>query len=226
MAEQINLLFIDDNDISPEINLLRRKLGKMALTLNEIVVSIKDEEFKDENGDLSEAKIKKYFLESCLLDTPFHLVACDFDFADANYNGYELLTWIINESNDKRPKKIIRKAMFTFYTGHAEPLEDIARNDVKKLLRIKVEKIIHRTKLTDELAKLIRKKVVEINLESTFCKALANHSGEVFKSTYPKFRDKTLGYIASEIEAESEHAAGYLDALIEQTIAHMVELQE
>lgn len=224
MTKQYSILFIDDNDPKNDVELLKKRIGRSGKVLDIKTINVKEGQFKDNNG-ISFDKLKGELLKDENINYDFDIVACDFDFADEEINGYKVLTWLINTANTK-PKKRIRRAKFVFYTGDARDLENVAREDVKKLLRIKIEKIISRAKLPEELAKIIYELDSKISLEESFVNLLSEHKELVFQSTFPTFRGKTLGEICDLIESENPSAATYLDALIEQTVAHMVSLQE
>lgn len=227
--ELINVLFIDDHDISTEIQRLRKALSKRQIHLQETMVRVSDSQFKSTNPkdntiNIDEVKLKTYFKDQ-LFNQKFDVIACDFDFADAKYNGYQLLAWLINTAN-QAPKAKIRHAKFVFYTSNTGSFSEIASKDVMTLLRLKIEKLINRPHITEQLTKLICEMKDEVNLLNEFKGILETHATKKFKSTYPKFKDKNLGEIFTEIEEETHHGKRYQKALLEQAISHMIELQD
>jgi len=228
MTTAFKVLFIDDNSIDEELDTINRALVKNNIRVDSHVVNMKlPQFFKRDPKDgpiLSADQIKRHLFDEGIMDTAFDIVACDFNFSDPYYDGYKLLINLIN--NAKKHNKIIRNAKFLFYTGDTSDLEKIAGSDLKRLLPLKVEFIIDREHLPQELIRLIQKSRNEINVEKMFLSYLDEHRDKKFISTFPRFSGKNLSYIADEIEKGSDDGKAFLESLIEQSVSHLIALQE
>jgi hypothetical protein len=229
VAHDVKILLIDDNTLEEELELTKKTLAKNGIRVHETVILIDNEDFrkqvtmgKEELEFLDEKKIKGHFNDNGILQTSYDIVACDFNFSDDNYNGYELLTWIINEARTKKLK--IRNAKFIFYSGDIEALENVAGRHVKRILPLKIDRLVDREHLPENLIKMSANLGTEVNLTQEFLKLFDEHEHKFMKATYPHFNGLSLGQIRDEIESESVHSNRFLKALIEQTFAHMIDL--
>ena len=228
MTTNFKILFIDDNSIVEEVDEISRAVVKHNITIAPHVIDMKLPEFLKENtthGEvLSASKIQQYLVDNGVMDLDFDIVACDFNFSDPYYDGYKLLTSLINFSNDNN--KAIRHAKFIFYTGDTNNLEQMAGSDLKKLLPLKIEQIVDRGNLSQEFIRLIHKTSNEINLEKMFLRYLGSHHDKKFISTFPPFSGKSFADISAEIETGSANGKMFLKCLVEQSVSHLVDLQE
>jgi hypothetical protein len=228
MTATIKILFIDDNSIDEELDTISRALVKHNITIEPQVINMKNSDFFKPHSAhgkvLSAEKIQEFLLTSGTMDTNFDVVACDFNFSDPFYDGYKLLISFINDARGN--KKPVRNAKFLFYTGDTSDLEKVAGSDLKRLLPLKVEFIVDRQHLPQELIRLIHKTSSEINIEKMFLKYLEEHHDKKFISTFTPFSGMTLSDIANEIETENENGKAFLNSLVEQSVSHLIALQE
>jgi hypothetical protein len=228
MTTTLKILFIDDNSIVEEVDAISRALVKNNITIDPYVINMKLPDFFKDNAKhgkvLAADKIQQHLLDTGVMDLDFDIVACDFNFSDPFYDGYKLLISLINFAKDN--KKAIRNSKFIFYTGDTNSLEKVAGSDLKRLLPLKIEQIVDRENLSQEFIRLIHKTSNEVNLEKMFLSYLEEHQDKKFVSTFPPFSGKTLSYISAEIEKESENGKAFLKGLIEQSVSHLIALQE
>ncbi|CAH6795017.1 conserved hypothetical protein [Vibrio chagasii] len=229
MKNSFKILFIDDNDVTDEVESITRTLKKSGKKLDHKVVNIKNSIFKKQNiagGNylLDKDKIMEYLYSSGYMDTKFDIIACDFNFSDDYLDGYQLLTTIVNRA--KHDRKKIRRSKLVFYTGDKDKLTIAAGKDISKLIGLNINIIVDRPNLTNSIVRLTNQIATEINLEEKFIELLELHSEKEFKSTYPKFYGKKLGQISTEIEKETDNGKDYILSLVEQTVSHMIELQD
>jgi hypothetical protein len=228
MTANFKILFIDDNSIVEEVDEIRRALVKHNITIAPHVIDMKLPDFFKDNtkhGEvLSAEKIQQYLVDNGVMDIDFDIVACDFNFSDPFYDGYKLLISLINFSKDNN--KAIRRSKFIFYTGDTNNLEQIAGSDLKRLLPLKVEQIVDRRNLSQEFIRFIHNTSNEVNLEKMFLSYLGGHHDKKFISTFPPFSGKSFADISAEIETGSANGKAFLECLVEQSISHLVDLQE
>lgn len=228
MRNNLKVLFLDDNDLDSEIESLNKSLQKQGMALISYYVNISDPKYKREvvkGGDkrLTKELIVEEIYNLGLMDIDIDIVACDFNFSDPYVNGYELLTDLIGKAKNNRNK--IRKAKLVFYTGQVKELKEVVIKDMRKFLNLKIDSIVDRTQLTERILRLCNIINQELDLENIFLTHLESHKDRIFKNTYPNFQNKKIENIITEIEKETSHGKGYLNFLVEQTIAHMIELQ-
>lgn len=220
------VLFIDDSDISENVDTIERKLKSKGFELHATTLNPKSHEFQKEiDGKLVADfdKIKEE-LQKNHFSVRYDVVACDFCFANDPLNGYDVIKWLINESNSKR--ETIRKALFVSYSGEDGKFkQNIIQNDeLIKLIRLKIHSFFTRQNLSNELSKLLLKEADVLNLSNLIRDELEKHGEHKFKNIYPKFRGKTLSEIAREIESDTYHGIEFQKYMIELTIAHVLEL--
>jgi len=228
MTAILKVLFIDDNSIDEELDTINRALARNNIRIDATIIDMKNPLFLKErvtgSSILSPIQIQEHLSNSGIMDTDFDIVACDFNFSDPYFDGYKLLTKLINLARSQR--KLIRKAKFIFYTGDTADLEKIAGSDLKKLLPLKVELIVDREHLPDKLIRLINSIKSEIDLEKMFINYLEEHSDKNFVSTFTPFAGKNFSQISKEIEKGTENGKAFLESLIEQSVSHLIDLQE
>ena len=203
------------------------KLKSKGYDLQANILNPKETKFQEMNvksGKLeaSFTKIKSELLESHF-PVRYDVVACDFCFANEILNGYDVIKWLINESNGKRAT--IRKSLFVSYSGEEDKFtSNIIKNDeLIKLIKLKIHSFFTRPSLSNELSKLLIKDAEIINLSNVIRDELEKHSEYKFKSVYPKFEGKSLGEIAKEVESDSLHGIAFQKYMVELTVAHIVQ---
>jgi hypothetical protein len=227
---KMTVLFIDDDDITEIIGRLDRSLKKNGITIVPSILQIGDQ-FKVPGGENNEShvldfsKIKEE-LTSKYLNERYDLVACDFNFLDKGVNGFKLIKWLINVSRSE--KKRIRNAKFVLYSSEKGKALEAAfsEDDMSDLVRLKLEDFIDRTKVSEDVANILFNSGKEINLTQKLIQEMDKHRQLKFRSTYPKFVDKTLSEIIHEIENETHHGVAFQHNLIELAVAHMIDLNK
>lgn len=222
------VLFIDDSDISENIDTITRKLKAKGYDFQAEILNPKDprfQELSDVTGQLGASFNKiKAELEKEHFPVRYDVVACDFCFANDQLNGYDVIKWLINKANTNRAT--IRKSLFICYSGEEEKFTTniIQNQELIKLIKLKIHAFFTRPNLSNELSKLLIKEAEILNLSDIIRDELENHSEHEFKNVYPKFEGKTLGEVAKEIESDSHHGIAYQKYMVELTVAHILEL--
>lgn len=228
---EVNVLFIDDDDIKGIIGRLERNLKRAGLSLKYEVLNLKEERFKTPNAEekdtfvlnfqaIKDELTEKYF------NTRFNLVACDFNFLDKKLNGFKLVKWLKNVSKSKRQP--IRHAKFVLYSSEKGKAlqETFSEDEIGTLVRLKLEDFIDRTKVSEDVATILLNSGKEIDLTTKLIQEMEKYKTLKFRSVYPKFIGKTLEDIIHEIEQDSVHGIGFQENLIELAVSHMIELNK
>ena len=222
------LLYIDDNKIDSQIENLRRRLKKSGgYELKETFLHL-DEKFRIKNNHtketiLDKAKIQAFINENYMNEN-FDIVASDYDFKDSRIDGFQLLKWIKNESNSKRHK--LRRAKFCLYSAEQDKVarEFSTPEQVKKLIKLKIDDFIDRTRIPDEITQILIAPEKSYYFKNHIVNYLEKFGDEKFKSSFPKFKDKTLAEIANEIDKDLPNGIEFQKYLAELTVAHLIEL--
>ncbi|MDM8162152.1 hypothetical protein QUH73_20200 [Labilibaculum sp. K2S] len=223
------LLYIDDNRIDSQIENLRKKLKRSGFDLDETFLNLNDEKFKkrDENQKviLDLKKIKEYITENYSQEN-FDIVASDYDYSDENVDGYQLLSWIKNQS--KSQKYRLRFAQFCLYSAEQDKIvEQLNSPDqIKKLVKLKIDDFIDRNNLANDLFSLFIKPKEKYNYSKHLIDYLEKYPDLIFNSVYPKFKGKSLSEIAHEIDKDLPNGIDFQKNLVELTIAHLVNLNK
>ena len=157
------------------------------------------------------------------MELDFDIVACDFNFSDEYLNGYDLLSELISTATQRKNR--IRKARILFYTGQVNALKAVVIDDIKRFVNLKIDSIVDRPQLIEKIVRLSNFIGEALDLEKIFLDQLEAHKDRMFKNTYPSFSGKKIKEIIHEVEKETPNGRHFLSCLVEQTVAHMIELQ-
>lgn len=221
------LLYIDDNKIDSQIDNLRKKLKNLGHELNETFLHLNDNfKIKDEVSGktiLDKRKIQSHIIKNYVNEN-YDIIASDYDFKDINLDGFELLKWIKNESNSQKYR--IRRAKFCLYSAEQDKVAKKfdTPEQVKKLIKLKIDDFIDRTRIPDEIAQLLIAPQKTYYFKEHLINYLEKYGDEIFKSVYPKFKGKKLSEIANEIDKDLPNGIEFQKYLVELTVAHLVEL--
>lgn len=223
------LLYIDDNKIDSQIDILRKKLKGSGYDLDETFLNLNDEKFKkrDDNQKviLDIKKIKEYIIENYSQEN-FDIVASDYDYSDDHLDGYQLLSWIKNQS--KSQKYRLRFAQFCLYSAEQDKVvEKLNSPDkIKKLVKLKIDDFIDRNNLANDLFSLFIKPKEKYSYSKHLIDYLEKYPDLIFNNVYPKFKGKSLTEIAHEIDKDLPNGIDFQKNLVELTIAHLVDLNK
>ena len=224
------ILYIDDNNMEIQINKLRTKLKrKNGHELKEKFLHLNDS-FKTRDKETGETILDKSKIHNHIneyyMNENFDIVALDYDFKDKKIDGFELLKWIKNESNSKKYK--LRRAKFCLYSAQQDKVAKKfdTPEQVKKLIKLKIYDFIDRTHMADEIYKALVAPQKSYDFRSHLIMYLEKFGDEKFKSTYPKFKDKTLSEISHEIDKDLPNGIQFQEYLVELTIAHLINLND
>ncbi|ERM81038.1 hypothetical protein P872_11680 [Rhodonellum psychrophilum GCM71 = DSM 17998] len=223
------LLYIDDNRIDSQIENLRKKLKRSGFDLDETFLNLNDENFKKRNENqkviLDLKKIKEYIIENYSQEN-FDIVASDYDYSDENVDGYQLLSWIKNQS--KSQKYRLRFAQFCLYSAEQDKIVEKLNSpdQIKKLVKLKIDDFIDRNNLAEDLFSLFIKPKEKYSYSKHLIDYLEKYPDLTFNSVYPKFKGKSLSEIAHEIDKDLPNGIDFQKNLVELTIAHLVDLNK
>lgn len=151
------------------------------------------------------------------------VVACDYHLEDDQVNGYEIIRKIRFHLN-------YRKGII-LYSGNLETvIREILREDnlqeqidrIKNLARAKILEFNDKSDYRQSILTAIKQDI--FSLESELESLLHNYGDWTFRSVFPLFKGKKLSEILDEIESDSPNAVKFQKELLENAIAHMIEL--
>lgn len=220
-------LYIDDNKIDSQIENLRTKLKRQGFELKETFLHL-NEGFMAKDSQTQETYLDKgkiqAFINENYMNENFDIVASDYDFKDKSIDGFELLKWIKNESTSK--KHTLRRAKFCLYSAEQDKVAKAfsTPEQVKKLIKLKIDDFIDRTRIPDEITQILIAPEKSYYFKNHIVNYLEKFGDEKFKSSFPKFKDKTLAEIAHEIDKDLPNGNEFQKYLVELTVAHLIEL--
>lgn len=221
------LLYIDDNKIDSQIELLRKKLKRAGHDLDETFLNLNDEKFKkrDEHDKvvLDIPKIKEFITVNYSKEN-FDIIASDYDYSDNSLDGYQLLSWMKNQS--KSQKYRLRFAQFCLYSAEQDKVVEQLNSPqkIKKLVKLKIDDFIDRNNLADDLFSLYTKPKEKYPYSKHIIDYLEKHPDLIFNNVYPKFKGKKLADIAHEIDKDLPNGIDFQKNLVELTITHLIAL--
>lgn len=225
------VLFIDDGDITEQLGRLRSVLQKQGVTLVETILDLSDTKYRESNPNNSLKTILnigeiKTTLRNSYMNKRFDYVLCDFDFADEKLDGFELIKWLKNICDNEKQK--LRIAKFSLYSSEPEKFskKHMTEEDISSLIKLKLKDFYSRTRIAVDFAADVLNEKSELNLREKLISELDKYKEMKFQSIYPKFKDKTLDDIASEIEKDTHHGRSFQESIIELTVAHLIELNK
>jgi len=223
------ILFIDDGDISSNIETITRNLKNKGFEVQANILNPKEQRFQIHNEESNQLEADFGLIKAELSEKHFSirydLVACDFCFANDKLNGYEIIKWLINTS--KGQKATIRNAIFISYSGEEGKFTKniIENHELIKLIKLKIHSFYTRdNNLSNALSKLLLKEAETLNLSNIIRDELEKYADYNFKNIYPKFQGKTLGDVAREIESDSHHGMEFQKHMVELTVAHILDM--
>lgn len=222
------ILFIDDGNVEQVIEAITQKVKREGIELVVEIINPQSSQYLSCVGvnykiDFEKIKID---IENNFSSKTFDIVACDFNFANDDLNGYELIRWIINQS--KSNGFSFRNAKFICYSSEENKFcQHIIKNDeLIKLIKLNIYAFYKREYLVRELVSLLKKVNTEFSMSKHMQELLENEPDRVFRNIYPNFKSKTLAEIAKEIEKGSHNGNEFQKYLVELTYAHILELND
>jgi len=225
------ILFIEDGDITEQLERLRSVLQKQGITLIETILDLSNARYRKPNPDnaskttLNIEEIKTT-LRNSFMNKRFDYVMCDFDFADEKLDGFELIKWLKNVCESEKQR--LRIAKFSLYSSEPEKLfkKHMSEEDISSLIKLRLNDFYSRTRIAVDFGSDVLNAKTEINLKEKLISELVKYKEMKFQSIYPKFKDKTLDEIATEIEKDTHHGNAFQESIIEITVAHIIDLNK
>lgn len=218
-------IIIDDVNQNNVINTdIVLPLRKDAIDVHVTYINATDPDLLDDDSNICieklEAKLYDAF-HNCSID----VVATDFDLSDDNINGKHIA---------EIAHKIRNNVPIIIYSGDrskvvAEVIGDYknmtSQNLIQKIINFKSLNLISCTERSGYPSEVIRQlKKKDTHTTSILLRNLREYSELQFKSCYPNFQGKSLGDIANEIERNTPQGLDFQNALLEQTIAYLINI--
>jgi hypothetical protein len=225
------ILIIDDATIEGTVERLQKNMVKRGFTPVITIINLSNNQYKSPNDATGEilldpVKIKE-IIKKDHFDIRYDVVACDFNFANDIFTGFELLKWLINTSRGE--KKRIRNAIFIFYSFEEEKfIEHVYQHaQIIKLINLEIDAFENRTGLPEKIPTLLTNQEAKIDYPRIIRSELEGYAEHVLKpGIYMPYEGKTLGRIVDEVEREEHHGVRFIKSMIERTTAHIIELND
>ena len=223
------ILLIDDESQNNDLeNIQRNLISEIDVSFSQIEVL--NSEHIDNNANFDIETFKSNLFDFMKREH-YDLVLVDYDYgAYVEISGLDVIDIIREEyksidivlySADQ--KKVISDVVGDDLSKCTT--EDIVR-DINKLLNYKISKISRRDAYVSDVVHMLRDDLSP-SPNRVLCKFLKDNSSRRFSSCCPKLKDKTFGELAEILEKDNDgRAHEWLKAVIEQTMAYLVEANE
>lgn len=229
MRPEKHILLVDDESQNNDLeNIQRNLISEIDVSFSQIEVL--NSEHIDNNANFDIEKFKSNLFDFMKREH-YDLVLVDYDYgAYVEISGLDVIDIIREEyksidivlySADQ--KKVISDVVGDDLSKCTT--EDIVR-DINKLLNYKISKISRRDAYVSDVVHMLRDDLSP-SPNRVLCKFLKDNSSRRFSSCCPKLKDKTFGELAEILEKDNDgRAHEWLKAVIEQTMAYLVEVNE
>ena len=232
MKEEVFIIVIDDSDQETNIRALELRLKKLCIPhIEQINTSAIDLRKDDGSDHLDIAKLKTR-LEERFKGKRIDWIATDFNLGEDEIDGIDIVRIMLEIRRFKRKNIIlysgniqsaIRKVLNETRVSDSEEAVVTA---VKQFIDLPILRFNGRNDYQDAIVELISYSN-RLSLEDRLLKLLHTHESMIFNSCFPPFTGKTFGEIADIIENESDaRSEEWLQALVDQTIAYLLQINE
>lgn len=218
-------LIIDDKDQERDFDsLIKAPLKKDGYDIKGLFVKTAIPEIQDDNQNLDKEKLIEH-IKVVIGDSNLDLIATDFDLSDDNLNGIDIVE-IIRNLRPNTPLIMysgkIDDAITAVIGDHTKISAEELTAGVKKIIGYKILDFVNRPGYPSTIIQIIKSKSKSIT--SLFLEKLREYPDLEFKSCYPKLKGAKLGAIANHIEKSTYQGRDFQNELVEQTIAHLIEI--
>ncbi len=152
-----------------------------------------------------------------------HVFACDYYLQDNDVNGFEIIRKLRGELKYKN-------AIVLYSAGLETVIKEIltlpGRKDqidrLKNLSSLNLADIADRDNYPYSVLHAIQED--EFSLKSELFELFRRHGDLKFQSTFPPFAGMTLFEVLQAMEADTKDAKGFQRAILENTLAHLIEV--
>jgi len=154
----------------------------------------------------------------------FDLIVTDFAMT-SDFTGIEFITLF---------RKINTNAKFIIYSGRPEQIakhlfgnqeiDKVSINKIDSLLKANILRILDKNDSLDSvIIELLKKQSLDNIFEN---KLLETQADLVFKSIYPKFKDKKVSEIVRILQTDETQSEAFKNELVDQLVDYMIELNK
>lgn len=216
-----NIIIIDDEDQNPQKEYIESKLHQEFNIKVHLINTT--EEVLDENGTISEEKLKSRLLD-IMSGRSIDLALTDYELSDDEFTGIEVVK-LIKSCRPNIPvimysgkKKEVLARLLGDYKNKDE---DELINSINEFTSWGVEEYLARGNYSDTAIKFIKKNKT-MQVDDVFIRKLREIGGQKCEVGYPDWRDLTLNDICEIIENKRDARYKlWMDELIEQVVAYI-----
>ena len=215
-----------DYTLSATMTNFVKRAAAAHLRVKLVQLNPREERFVDEEDDMiSPERLLKELNTNNFLLQPVHLIACDYDLADAGINGFEVIRLLRFQLNCKRKILLyssnIENVINTIISGR----DGDKVQKIRDLVKVNIADFCDREEhLEEAMLKYLREESI-FSADSFLVSELYRYKGYKFKGQYEKFENKTLGEIAGIVANQPDEAAKFKKEIMEQVIAYMIDLK-
>jgi CheY-like chemotaxis protein len=152
-----------------------------------------------------------------------NVIACDYNLQDDEVDGFEIIRKIRNDLNYKK-EIILYSANIDIVIRRILQLDDVGKRvqSIRNLARANIREFSDKNDYRGIIVSLIRQDA--FSLESEIESLLNRYSELTFKSGFPPLSGKKLSEILEEIDSGTVLGEKFQSAILENAIAHMIDL--
>lgn len=237
MSQEKTCVIIDDENQEEIFNKQIRDVLKIeGYRINLIFIHAANPIILNADNDIDENLLTKYIIQE-IGEGPVNVVATDFDLSDKAVCGIDVVK-IIRNLRAKVPivlysgkrEAAIKSVIYNKEEAesgnivHTLKTEADLINDINKFMSLNITEFVERKLYTDKINYILKKK--DNSIEYILPNALREYAEDTFQFGYTQFQGKKLKEIASEIEKETYLGSLYQKELLDQTIAHLIEINK
>jgi hypothetical protein len=223
-------IIIDDEDQDEIVENLQVDANRLGIRLSCFQLNPQGEAYYKNIGDENQPD---YVIDldkvSTALMTPQYrrlrvdVIACDYDLGDDEVNGYELIRKLRGHLNYRREIILYSGNLNRVIAGilrEEDPRERFAQ--IRSLARANIREFNDKNDYRQSIITAISEDT--FSLESELESLLDKYGEWTFRSVFPPFSNLKLHNVLVEIESGSAKGKAFQKALLENAIAHMIEL--
>ncbi len=225
-------IIIDDEDQDEIVENLQTDANRLGIRLSCFQLNPQKDAYYKNIGD---ENVPDYVIDAdkvaAALMTPAYrrlrvdVIACDYDLGDDEVNGYELIRRLRGGLNYRKEIILYSGNLNRVIKGilrEEDPKERFAQ--IRSLARANIREFNDKNDYRQSIITAISED--RFSLESELESLLDKYSGWTFRSVFPPFKDMNLHDVLVEIESGSAKGKLFQKALLENAIAHMIELNK
>lgn len=225
-------IIIDDEPQDEIVTNLTEDAGRKGIRLRCVQLNPQDETYHKNTGDENHPdfvidldRVLKALKSQEYGKLRADVIACDYNLQDDHVNGFEIIRNLRNQLK-YRNEVILYSANLDMVIRNILSEGNLGEqiHKIRNLTRANILDFSDKDNYRAAIFTAIQQ--ITFSLESTLESLLHKYSEWTFRSVFPPLSGKKLSEVLEEIEAGSTSGKGFQIAILENAIAHMIELNK